>query len=225
MSFWDDISSIASDGINAVVGAGTTVVDTIAGEVTSVWSSTSDEAKIIADSIESTGVSIDQVFIDGADIVVNGCVNIYNNDIVPTLVSCYEYIDSHQCDLGVSSILSTYVMANIYTGSETIMVGSMLSAFSSGDDDALKVSSKVLGKSIAESTYSIINACKVTDEETYEKVVSFILYKAFSASPVGGLVSYKDGLEKYVAGAIIVGITSFVCDGKVPGGDFIGWSK
>lgn len=224
MSFWDDIESVASNAVNAVVDTGKNVVNTITDGVTSAWNATSDEAKVIADGIESTGITIDQSFIDGADIVSDGCVYIYD-EVSSTLVSCYEYADQHSCDLGVSTALSAYVMANLYTGTETIMISSMFAASSAADSTALKVASQVLGKSVADSTYDLIKVSKVIDKGKYEKVVSYILYKAFSNTKIGKMTGYKSGIEKFTAGIIIVGITSFVCEGKIPGSDFIEWSK
>lgn len=180
------------------------------------WSATSSEAQDISSAVEKGGITIGNGFIDGATVIGKGIEE--GGEVVGEgLVALGEYVTEHACDLALGSALTAAFVTLAADGEEEASVGSLaaLAATNFVDTLALKTAAKALAFIIVEPVYLIPGVSKsVGHKSELESIVAFLITKACKEKPK--LVVGSGG--QFLAGVLIYGITSVVCEGKVPGG-------
>jgi hypothetical protein len=185
----------------------------------SAWTATSTEAQAVGSAVEGAGITIGNGFIQGATVVGNGLTE-GAEKVEEGLVALGEYVTEHACDIALGSALSAAFVTLAADGEEEASVGELaaLAATNFADQAALNTASKALAFIIVEPVYAIPGVSKAGHKSLVEAVIAFLIKKACSEKPK--LVVGSGG--QFIAGVLIYGITSFVCEGTVPGG-FKAW--
>lgn len=180
------------------------------------WTATSGEAQALSSSVEKEGIVIGTGFIQGATVVGNGLEE--GAEVVGKgLVELGEYISEHACDLALGSALSAIFVAAASDGEEEVTVGSLaaLAATNFVDTLALNTAAKALAFILVEPIYAIPGVSKsVGHKSLLESAIAFLIVKACKEKPE--LVVGSGG--QFLAGVLIYGVTSLVCEGSLPGG-------
>ena len=213
----------AEAAANTVVGGVTTAANTVAGGVTdagnsfvngavSAWAATSDQAKVLAEEVEKSGLVIGNGFIDGAN-AVKDATELASTKIVEGAVELGNYVSSHACDIAIGCALSSVFVALAAEGEEEVAVSAILAATIAGA--GLEVAARGLSIVVVEPVWLIpgVSDIKLTKEQ-FEDVISFIIVKACGDSPK--LLVGTAG--QFLVGVLIYGITSLICEGVIPGG-------
>ena len=128
-----------------------------------------------------------------------------------------NYVSSHACDIAIGSALSTAFVTLAADGEEEASVGALavLAATRFVDKLALKTAADALAFIVVEPVYLIPGvSASVGHKSELESICAFLITKACSQSPK--MVVGSGG--QFLAGVLIYGITSVICEGKVPGG-------
>lgn len=180
------------------------------------WTSTSNEAKDLSNSVEKEGITVGNGFIQGATVVGNG-IEKGGEVIGKGFLALPKYISEQACNIALGSALSAAFVALAADGEEEVSVGSLavLAATSFEDKVALNTAAKSLAFIVVEPIYDIPDvSSSVGHKDVLEAIIAFLIVKACSAKPK--LVIGSGG--QFIAGVLIYGITSVVCEGKIPGG-------
>lgn len=209
-----DATGYIEEAANATANWTTGAANSFSKEAVSAWKATSEEAQALGTAIEGTGFMIGEGFISGANTVKDG-LEIATEKTGEGLVSLGKYISNYACDIAIGTALSTAFIALAADGEEETYVGAITIAVAAADQVALRTLSRGLAKIIATPVYLIPGVSdSFLSQDHFEDVISFIIFKACFKSPK--LVVSTGG--QFIAGALIYGITSVVCEGKVPGG-------
>ena len=212
-----DAARLASEAAAGSVAHGfLSFAGTVDRAATTAWEATSDEANAIVTTIESTGVEIGTDFIAGGKIIQQG-LETAAEQTGKGLVEAGRYITRHVCDIAVGSALSAIFVALSVDGEEEASVASIaaLSATQFADKAALDAAAHGLAVLIAAPISRIPGVDQAFDgEENLTSVITFLIVKACTEDPK--LVWGSAG--QYLAGVLIYGITSVVCEGEIPGG-------
>lgn len=208
------ISHVAQDGYNWTKDQ----ANSFGGATVSAWEATSEEARAIGSAVEGTGMTIGSGFIAGANAVKDG-LEYAQGETVQGLVSLGKYVSQYACDIAIGSALSAAFVALASDGQEEAAVGAIAVAANLIDDLQLKTAARTLAKVVAGPVYVIPGVSSaVGHKDLFEDIVAFIIFKATKQNPK--VVVGTAG--QFLAGALITGITSLVCEGKLPGG-FEAW--
>lgn len=179
------------------------------------WTEGSSEAKDISTAVEKAGITIGTGFIKAATVVGTG-IEDAGEDIEKGLVALGHYLSDHLCDIALGSALSTTFAALAADGEEEASVGQLaiLAATNFVDRAALQTEADALAFIIANAVYEIPLVSKAISKADLESAITFLIMKACTDQPE--LVVGSGG--QFIAGVLIAGITSVICEGKVPGG-------
>lgn len=194
----------------------THVANAASSAAVGAWTSTSKEAQDLSSAVEKGGITIGNGFIQGATVVGNG-IEDGAEEVGKGLVALGDYISEQACNIALGSALSAAFLTLASDGEEEASVGSLaaLAATNFADQVALKTASKALAFIIVEPVYLIPGVSKsVGHKSELESIVAFLIAKACKEKPK--LVVGSGG--QFLAGVLIYGITSLVCEGKIPGG-------
>ena len=182
----------------------------------SAWSASSDEAQALGSVIEKNGITIGNGFIAGATVVGDG-IGTGAEVVGKGAVALGKYVSNHACDIALGSALSAAFVTLAADGEEEASVGSLavLAATRFVDKVALKTAADALAFIVVEPVYLIPGvSSSIGHKSELESICSFLITKACSQNPK--MVVGSGG--QFIAGVLIYGITSVVCEGKVPGG-------
>ena len=208
---------------NTVAGGVTTAANTVAGGVTdagnsfvngavSAWAATSDQAKVLVEEVEKSGMVIGNGFIDGAN-AVKDATELASTKIVEGAVELGNYVSQHACDIAIGCALSSVFVALAAEGEEEVAVSAILAATIAGA--GLQVAARGLSIVVVEPVWLIPGVSDINlTKEQFEDVISFIIVKACGDSPK--LLVGTAG--QFLVGVLIYGITSLICEGVIPGG-------
>ena len=226
----DGINDVANTVADGVVDTANTVADgvvdtanTVADGVTdagnsfvngavSAWAATSDQAKVLVEEVEKSGMVIGNGFIDGAN-AVKEATELAATKIVEGAVELGNYISQHACDIAIGCALSAVFVALAAEGEEEVAVSAILAASIEGA--GLEVAARGLSIVVVEPVWLIPGVSDINlTKEQFEDVISFIIVKACGDSPK--LLVGTAG--QFLVGVLIYGITSLICEGVIPGG-------
>lgn len=209
-------ANAAKEAANKTGNSFVHVVNAASSAAVSAWSSVSEETEAVSSAVANEGIVIGTGFIEGATIVGKG-IEEGGEVIGKGAVALGDYVSNHACDIALGSALSAVFVALAADGEEEASVGAIaaLAATKFVDKLALNTAAKALSFIIVEPVYAIPGVSgAVGHKSDLESVISFLIVKACSANPK--LVVGSGG--QFLAGVLIYGITSVVCEGKVPGG-------
>jgi len=200
-----------------VAGAGFNAAEkTARGTAVSGWKATSGEAKALGHAVERGGITIGHGFIAGASAAKSGLQTAVEQT-GKGLVAAGKYVSQYACDIAVGTALSAAFAGLAAGGQEEAPVGALavLAATQFVNERALKKAARSLASVITKGVYSIpgVNSA-IGNKSEVENVIGFLIFKACKQNPK--LVIASGG--QYLAGALIYGLTSVICEGKLPGG-------
>ena len=226
----DGINDVANTVADGVVDTANTVADgvvdtanTVADGVTdagnsfvngavSAWAATSDQAKVLVEEVEKSGMVIGNGFIDGAN-AVKDATELASTKIVEGAVELGNYVSQHACDIAIGCALSAVFVALAAEGEEEVAVSAILAASIAGA--GLEVAARGLSIVVVEPVWLIPGVSDINlTKEQFEDAISFIIVKACGDSPK--LLVGTAG--QFLVGVLIYGITSLICEGVIPGG-------
>ncbi len=182
----------------------------------SAWKATSDEANAIASGVEAAGITIGNGFIAGAT-TVGKAIEEGAEQTGKGLVDAAKYVSEYACDIAVGSALSAAFAALAADGEEEAATGSLaaICAAQTIDNVALNTAAKTLAYIVVEPIYAIPGVSHALGHKSdVESLVAFLTFKVCKENPK--VVVGTAG--QYLAGALIYGLTSAICEGKIPGG-------
>jgi len=178
----------------------------------SAWAATSDQAKVLVEEVEKSGMVIGNGFIDGAN-AVKDATELACEKIVEGAVELGNYVSQHACDIAIGCALSAVFVALAAEGEEEVAVSAILAATIAGA--GLQVAARGLSIVVVEPVWLIPGVSDINlTKEQFEDVISFIIVKACGDSPK--LLVGTAG--QFLVGVLIYGITSLICEGVIPGG-------
>lgn len=188
------------------------------GSATRVWESTTREGQIIANAVESTGLTIGKGMIDGA----KAAGKLAEEGLEETgkgLVEIGKYTSEHVCDLVLGTALGALFAAWASDGQEEVEFGAFAVACAVakelGEETEISFAADTLAKAIVDPIYFIPGVSDaVGHKDSFEAVLSFVISSTASQDPE--LVVGSAG--QYLAGVIITTVTGIVCEGEVPAG-------
>jgi hypothetical protein len=204
----DGVVDTANTVADGVVDTGNNFVN---GAV-SAWAATSDQAKVLVEEVEKSGMVIGNGFIDGAN-AVKEATELASTKIVEGAVELGNYVSQHACDIAIGCALSAVFVALAAEGEEEVAVSAVLAATIAGA--GLQVAARGLSIVVVEPVWLIPGVSDINlTKEQFEDVISFIIVKACGDSPK--LLVGTAG--QFLVGVLIYGITSLICEGVIPGG-------
>ena len=204
----DGVVDTANTVADGVVDTGNNFVN---GAV-SAWAATSDQAKVLVEEVEKSGMVIGNGFIDGAN-AVKEATELACEKIVEGAVELGNYVSQHACDIAIGCALSAVFVALAAEGEEEVAVSAILAATIAGA--GLQVAARGLSIVVVEPVWLIPGVSDINlTKEQFEDVISFIIVKACGDSPK--LLVGTAG--QFLVGVLIYGITSLICEGVIPGG-------
>jgi hypothetical protein len=184
------------------------------------WTEGSGEAKDLSSAVEKGGITIGTGFIAGATVVGKG-IEKGGEEYEKGLVALGDYLTEHLCDIALGSALSAAFATLAADGEEETTVGELatLAATNFEDQVVLNTTAKSLAFIIAQPVYEIPDVSKaVRSKSNLEAIIAFLIVKSCQENPE--MVVGSGG--QFIAGVLIFGITSLVCEGTIPGG-FRAW--
>jgi hypothetical protein len=223
-SFFDTIGNGVRSAANAVGDFGRQTGDaigaaagTVAGEMESsgkaAWQATSETASGLAEGAARAGVTVSDSFIAGAE-ATRSALETGAEVTRQGLVGMGHYINQHACSIAVGSTLTSTITGLASSGAGLSLIGLVhAAAAQSSGEAALRSSADALAHLLAEPVSKIPIPGFSHSKEEIQTVIAFIIVKSI---PKGGA---SGGAHlKFWAGAIVYGLTEFICSGKLPGG-------
>jgi hypothetical protein len=208
----NEATRVAQEAEEAAAKAATDAGNSFVNGAVSAWSATSDQAKVLVEEVEKSGMVIGNGFIDGAN-AVKDATELASEKIVEGAVELGNYVSSHACDIAIGCALSAVFVALAAEGEEEVAVSAILAATIAGA--GLQVAARGLSIVVVEPVWLIPGVSDINlTKEQFEDVISFIIVKACGDSPK--LLVGTAG--QFLVGVLIYGITSLICEGVIPGG-------
>jgi hypothetical protein len=239
--FWGSVSSGFETIGNGIVSAGQTAVGAVGGGLTSVLASAggalTQTGQVVgsgfnaagnsvsaaaasgwnaAQSVESAGLAVSNECLVGVTTVQNGIKN-GADTVWQGAVAAAQYVSQYACDIALGSALSGVFTAMAADGEEEGSTGSLafLAATQFAEKAALNTAARALAFLLAGPVSAIPGVSNVPGgKPEIENIITFLIVKACTSNPA--MVVGSAG--QFLAGAMIYGITSVVCEGKIPGG-------
>ena len=186
----------------------------VGGAAESAWKATSDEAEAIGRGFESVGMTIGTGFIIGAKAAAAGLEEgvEYAGE---GLVVIGKYVTQHVCSLAVGAALSAVFAAMAADGEEEEATGAVAVACAMGESVAMDLAATALAKVVVEPVYVIPGVSDALGhKDEVEELIAFIVTQACEEHKKTVIAS----AGQFLAGVLIYGLTSAICEGKVPGG-------
>ena len=180
--------------------------------------------KIILDALQKAGLVVGDGFVNGVNLIHSGLGDEIKEAVNEGWSKTKDFYDKNSCQIEVSVSLSTILAEFIPIGIELEMSekASLIAAQKSTDSDTKDyiISQSVipLAKILSEPIY-LTKGLEVSTKEDLESAIAFLLFKSMSGDNKN-IASYKD----LFSGALVMGITSYVCDGSLPSG-YTDWKK
>ena len=208
----NEAARVAQDAEEAAAKAATDAGNSFVNGAVSAWAATSDQAKVLVEEVEKSGMVIGNGFIDGAN-AVKDATELASTKIVEGAVELGNYVSQHACDIAIGCALSAVFVALAAEGEEEVAVSAILAASIAGA--GLEVAARGLSIVVVEPVWLIPGVSDINlTKEQFEDVISFIIVKACGDSPK--LLVGTAG--QFLVGVLIYGITSLICEGVIPGG-------
>ena len=208
----NEAARVAQDAEEAAAKAATDAGNSFVNGAVSAWAATSDQAKVLVEEVEKSGMVIGNGFIDGAN-AVKDATELASTKIVEGAVELGNYVSQHACDIAIGCALSSVFVALAAEGEEEVAVSAILAATIAGA--GLQVAARGLSIVVVEPVWLIPGVSDINlTKEQFEDVISFIIVKACGDSPK--LLVGTAG--QFLVGVLIYGITSLICEGVIPGG-------
>ena len=208
----NEAARVAQDAEEAAAKAATDAGNSFVNGAVSAWAATSDQAKVLVEEVEKSGMVIGNGFIDGAN-AVKDATELASTKIVEGAVELGNYVSQHACDIAIGCALSAVFVALAAEGEEEVAVSAILAASIAGA--GLEVAARGLSIVVVEPVWLIPGVSDINlTKEQFEDAISFIIVKACGDSPK--LLVGTAG--QFLVGVLIYGITSLICEGVIPGG-------
>ena len=208
----NEAARVAQEAEEAAAKAATDAGNSFVNGAVSAWAATSDQAKVLVEEVEKSGMVIGNGFIDGAN-AVKDATELASTKIVEGAVELGNYVSQHACDIAIGCALSSVFVALAAEGEEEVAVSAILAATIAGA--GLQVAARGLSIVVVEPVWLIPGVSDINlTKEQFEDVISFIIVKACGDSPK--LLVGTAG--QFLVGVLIYGITSLICEGVIPGG-------
>ena len=208
----NEAARVAQEAEEAAAKAATDAGNSFVNGAVSAWAATSDQAKVLVEEVEKSGMVIGNGFIDGAN-AVKDATELASTKIVEGAVELGNYVSQHACDIAIGCALSAVFVALAAEGEEEVAVSAILAASIAGA--GLEVAARGLSIVVVEPVWLIPGVSDINlTKEQFEDVISFIIVKACGDSPK--LLVGTAG--QFLVGVLIYGITSLICEGVIPGG-------
>jgi hypothetical protein len=198
-SFLDTIGK----GIDTLKDIGTKIES--AGKT--AWKATSQTATGLAEGAELAGLKVSDSFIAGAE-ATRSALETGAEATRQGLVEMGHYATQHACSIAVGSALGGI-------GGAVAGAAAAASLANAGSDDpvTLRRCSEQLAALIAGPVSSVPGLGLSSDD--VRSVLTFIILKALT-KPLTQAVQPRE--PNFIAGAVAFGLTTLICEGKLPGG-------
>ena len=208
----NEAARVAQEAEEAAAKVATDAGNSFVNGAVSAWAATSDQAKVLVEEVEKSGMVIGNGFIDGAN-AVKDATELASTKIVEGAVELGNYVSQHACDIAIGCALSAVFVALAAEGEEEVAVSAILAASIAGA--GLEVAARGLSIVVVEPVWLIPGVSDINlTKEQFEDAISFIIVKACGDSPK--LLVGTAG--QFLVGVLIYGITSLICEGVIPGG-------
>jgi hypothetical protein len=177
---------------------------------------TSDEVKSIVDKAEEVGITIGDDFVKGANSIHSGLGDEIKEKVNEGWSSIKDYTSKNYCQM-ITYPAVTLVVSQIFTAEKELEFSDrflLIGIQSFNPNWKIKMIndySKLISKEMIDLIYQIPGI--PGSKEEVESVVAFLIYKSIIKDNVKAT-----SLKGLFSGAIIIGITSYICDGSVPEG-------
>jgi hypothetical protein len=213
-----DAYHAGKEAVGATGHAFSVVENSASRAAVSAWKATSDEASAIASSVEKGGLKIGATFIQGA-VALGKAMEKDAVTMEENAIKLGEYLDIHACDIALGSALSA-ALVTIGSGVEGAMA--MLAAtcgsfYTKGllemkEKTSLDMRAQLVADGMIDGIYAIPSVSKMGHKSDITNGLATIIKKACIQSPEVA----HNGIGQFIAGAVIYGITKYVCEGKLP---------
>jgi hypothetical protein len=200
-SFWDRIGDAFEE-----------IGSKIADSGRAAWEATSDTARGLAEAVEDAGGEVGEAFIAGAE-ATRSALETGVEVAREGLVEAGKYISQHLCSIGVGSALTAVVTTYLSAGAAVPLTAAIVPAKLAGDEAALKSSTQAIAHLLGGPVSEIPIPGFDGSRDEIESVIAFLLDKAIAQDSPADVLG-----PGFLIGALIYGLTEFICSGKLPGG-------
>lgn len=176
----------------------------------------SDEVKSVLDIAEKAGIQVEDCFVSGANSVYSGLGDTIKEKVSEGWKISTEYISENACQLGVSKLVSgavALVLAEKELDFRYKAVEIFVQTISSGPDykkRAIAEMSKDVSNILSEVVHGVV---PIGSKEETKNVIGFLVFKSLMDDSAN-----LQSLQNLFSGALVTGITSYICNGSMPEG-------
>jgi hypothetical protein len=177
---------------------------------------TSEQAKEIYEKGKEFGVEISDGFVAGANSIHEGLGDEIKEKIVEGVSYGISYVSQNACNLAVSGA-TTVIVGTFFTAEKELELAEKLTFMAVDQADfelkrkMISEFAKGLSKSFVEPVYQIPGV--PGDKQEVEGVIAYCIYKTLCDDS-----SKSYSFKSVISGGLVLGITSYVCDGSAPEG-------
>jgi hypothetical protein len=185
----------------------------IPDHIDDAWHATSDSVSSVAEGARRAGVEVGEAFIAGAE-ATQAALETGAEATRQGLVEMGRYINQHACSIAVGSTLTATVTVFMTHSSPATAIAELIAASAgrSVNEAARNAAARSIGHMLAEPVSQIPIPGFSSSREEIGSVIAFLILSSTSGKKAG------ERGPGFLGGAIIYGLTEFICSGNLPGG-------